>query len=773
MTHSPGSRIVTAINWTIAALLIAALALIYRFAWRPLPQRSGIIQTQISQPVMVRFDGLGEPHIQAATQEDALFVQGYVTAQDRLWQMEGLRRLAAGELSEIVGAAGLENDREARRLGMRRTAEAAYLNLPAEDRAVLAAYTRGVNAYLATHLHDLPVEFTLLNYQPRPWSAIDSILISMQMFRTLTTTWRNDLVKRDMLRQGDASKVAALFPVGTGNEGQPGSNAWALAGSRTADGKPLLSNDMHLGYSLPGIWYMAHLQAPGLDVAGVALPGAPGIIAGHNRWIAWGITNLQFDVQDLYIEKMDERSGRYLYRGQWEQARPAVELIATKGRQPAELLVWVTRHGPLFVTEGGDRMALRWVASDASIYQYPILQYDRAQNWEQFTAALARFPGPASNFVYADVAGNIGYHAAGKLPERRGYAGDLPVDGSSGDFDWEGYIPFEQLPAAFNPPRGMVVSANQNLFPPNFPYPVNGNFGPPVRAREILDALSARKDWRPEQTLGLQNDVYSAWFRFLAAQVVAAYERRKVRNPQNVRNPQLDQVTSLLRAWNGQMEKDLAAPFVMSLVYLHLRNAVAENAAPGSSSAYEFTLAPAALERLLRERPRGWFPDYDEVLVRALADGVEEANRIQGRNIKRWRYGNYFTISITNPIIRQVPVIGPRLREIPFAGSSLDIGTVPMGGSSTTIKQATERLLPSMRMNADTGDWDHSLLNVLTGQSGQILSRHYRDQWEAYYGGRSFPMQFQSVRAEDTLSFRPFRGERFTSGVSDPLEKNH
>jgi penicillin amidase len=496
MKHSLGSRIVTGINWAIALALLVALALVYWFAWRPLPQRSGTIVAGVSRPVTVTFDKLGEPHIRATTLEDALFVQGYVTAQDRLWQMEGLRRLAAGELAEIIGPSGLEHDREARRLRMRRVAEAAYLNFPPPDRAALAAYTRGVNAFLTTHLKSLPVEFTLLGYQPRPWSAVDSILISLQMIRNLTTTWRNDLLKRDMMRVGDPKKVALLFAVRAANEVQPGSNAWALAGSHTASGKPLLSNDMHLEYSLPGIWYMTHLQAPGLDVAGVALPGTPGVMVGHNQRIAWGITNLQFDVQDLYIEKLDERTGRYLYQGQAEQARSEIELIRIKGRPPAELVVWLTRHGPLFVTEGGDRMVVRWVVEDPTIFQYPILEVDRAQNWAEFTAALARLPGPGLNFVYADVDGNIGYHVAGKLPKRRGYAGDLPVDGSSGDVDWDGYIPFDQLPAAFNPARGMIISANQNPFPPDYPYSVNGNFAPPARSKQILDRLSARNGWR-------------------------------------------------------------------------------------------------------------------------------------------------------------------------------------------------------------------------------------------------------------------------------------
>jgi penicillin amidase len=742
VTHpSISGQLVKYVNWAILIVLVAALVLVYWYAWRPLPQRSGTIDVPVASPVTVLFDALGEPHIRAASEEDALVAQGYVTAQDRLWQMDALRRLSGGDLAEILGPTALESDQESRRLRLRRAAEADYLNLAPADRAALAAYARGVNAFIATHRNNLPVEFTLLGYQPRPWSVIDSILISLHMFRTLTTTWRNELLKRDMLHAGDPKKVSVLFPVRAGTEVQPGSNAWAVAGSRTASGKPLLSNDMHLEYSLPGIWCMAHLQAPGLNVAGVALPGLPGVIVGHNARIAWGITNLQFDVQDLYIEKFDDRTGRYLYNGQQEQARPERELIRVKGKAPVELVVWVTRHGPLFVTEGGNRMALRWVVEDPSVYQYPILEYDRAQNWQQFTAALARFPGPGSNFVYADADGNIGYHAVGKLPKRRGYLGDVPVDGSSAEFDWDGYIPFEQLPAAFNPSRGIIVTSNQNPFPPDYPYPVNGNFAPPARSSQIFAKLSSRGGWRADQMLGVQTDIYSGPLKLLAGEVVAAYDKHQSGNTP------LQQPVALLRQWNGQMDKDLAAPLLIALVYQHVRTAVAESAAPDKGAAYEFTLAPVAVAEILGQRPAGWFPDYDTMLLRALSDAVEEASRMQGRDLTRWRYGSYWHVTINNPVLHQVPLVG----------RYFDIGTVPMSGAGTTIKQTTPQLAPSMRMDADLSNWESSWLNLQIGQSGQILSRHYKDQWPSYYNGTSFPMQFGNVQAKSTLRFEPAR----------------
>jgi penicillin amidase len=741
MAQNLVARTVRIVNIAIAAALVAAALLIYWYAWRPLPQRSGPIEAPLGASASVAFDPRGGPHIRAASQEDAFFIQGYVTAQDRLFQMDALRRFAGGALAEILGPALLESDRESRKLRMRRIAEDAYVTLPDADRAAFAAYTRGVNYFIATHRGNLPVEFSLIGYQPRPWSTVDCLLLCLHMYRSLTTTWKDELVKASLLAKGHRAKVEFLYPMHGLVDGNPGSNAWAISGLHTASGKPLLSNDMHLEYSLPGIWYMTHLTAPGLDVSGVSLPGAPGVIVGHNQRIAWGITNLHFDVQDLYIEKIDERTGRYLFRGQVQQARAEREIIRVKGGANVEVATWVTQHGPIFVADGSQRLALRWTAAERGMLQFPFIDVDRAQNWEQFQAALKRLPGPGSNFVYADIDGNIGYHAVGSLPRRRNYRGDVPVDGSTGEFEWDGFIPFEELPSLYNPPGGRIVTANQNPFPENFPYPVNGNFAPPYRFMQARALLSARDGWRAPEMLTVQKDIYSAFSHFLARQIVDAYKRR------DAHNPSIEDSVAMLRDWNGQMDQNLAAPFLITLAYQHVRRAIAENASAATGIAYEFNLAPVVVERLLRERPAGWFADYDEMLLRALVDAVEEARRIQGREPKRWRYGAYLRIAINNPVIHQIPLVG----------RYFDIGPVPMSGSTTTLKQTTFALEPSMRMTVDLGDLDRSILNITIGQSGQVLSRHYNDQWPDFYNARSYPMQFGKVDAVSSLEFRPAR----------------
>lgn len=727
------------INLSIAVLLVLGLIAVYWFAYRTLPKTSGEITAPISAQATVVRDAIGVPHISAAQWEDAIFLQGYVTAQDRLWQMDALRRLAAGELSEVLGASTLELDREARRLRMRRAAEQDVRALTPGDRDVLAAYARGVNYFIETHRGALPLEFTLLHYDPRPWTITDSLLAGLQMYRNLTTTWRDELRKAAMLSTGDPAKVNLLFPVRSGVEFQPGSNAWVLSGKFTASGKPILANDPHLDWSIPATWYQVHLKAPGLNVTGVSLPGLPGVIVGHNSRIAWGVTNLGFDVQDLYVEKIDPQSGRYVFHGQVEQARSELEWIRVKGARPVEVRQWVTRHGPVTVNENGHYLSMRWTATEPAGFAFPFLDINRARNWNEFTAALARYPGPGQNFVYADIDGNIGYHASGRLPIRRNYNGDLPADGSSGDFEWDGYIPFDQLPASYNPGRGWIATGNQDPFPKDYPYRVNGEFGAPYRSLEIRDRITSRTGWKPEDMLAVQKDVYSSFASHLAHQIVSAYDRFKPAKPE------LADAVGLLRSWNGQMEKRTAAPLLVMLTYEQLKTQAVKAAWSGSKDAYQFMMAPAAIQNIVDSGGRLFFRDTGKALLDAFAAAIEEGRRTQGSNVARWDWGARNLLTIKNPVISQLPLVG----------GYFNIGPVEMSGSSTTIKQTSTTIGPSMRFVADPGNWDGSFNNIDIGQSGQVLSRHYRDQWNAYYVGRSFPMQFDKVEAKDTLVVIP------------------
>ena len=731
--------LVRTINLSITVLLVAFLAAAYWFAWRPLPETSGQLVAPVSAEARITRDARGVPHIQAASPEDAIFLQGYAMAQDRLWQMDGMRRRAAGELAEIVGPAALASDEESRRMDLRRIAEAELQSARPEERAILAAFARGVNFFIETHRNRLPLEFSLLNYDPRPWTESDSWLAGLEMYRTLTTNWRSEILKLRMLQSGDRAKVEFLLPARGGSEPLPGSNAWAIAGSRSVTGKPILANDPHLEYAIPSPWYLVHLQAPGLNVTGAAIVGLPAVIVGHNDRIAWGVTNLEFDVQDLYREQIDLRTGRYRFGDGQEQARPQQDVIAVKGGKAVSMVNWVTRHGPILVADPEGQFTVRWAARDAGGLTFPFLDLDRARDWTEFRSALERYGGPGQNFVYADTAGNIGYQAAGRLPIRKACLGDVPADGARKECDWEGFIPFGQLPQSFNPASGMIVSANQNPFSADFSYNVAGNFAGPYRAEQIRSLLAAREKWKAEEMLAVETDVYSAFDRFLAQQVVAAYDAQKSAHPN------LKAAVDVLRQWNGQMEKGRAAPMVVHLVYDQLRKLIADLAATGSGNIYQSRTAPRVIERLLRERPKDWFPDYDALLLRCLTGALSDGQKIQGSNVPRWDYGQYQPLQIESPVAGRLPMIG----------KYFNIGPVSMNGAPITVKQYSGRLGPSLRMIVDLGDLEHSFANLATGESGQPLSSHYKDQWDAHYAGRSFPMQFGKVDGRQVLVVKP------------------
>ena len=374
------ARVLTYLNWLIGFVLLVLAAGVFWFVWRPLPKTSGEISAPlITGPATITRDSLGVPHIKAASVDDALFLQGYATAQDRLWQMEALRRYAAGELSEIIGKATVEIDREARRLRMRRLAEQHAATLPADDRRYVAAYARGVNFFIDTHRSALPIEFRLLNFDPREWSVADSLVIGLQMYRDLTTTWKTDLTRTALFNGPNPQLARELFPQRTGLEFQPGSNAFAISGKHTASGKPLIANDTHLEWGIPSTWYEVHLQAPGLNVTGFSLPGVPAVIIGHNERIAWGVTNLHFDVQDLYAERIDLNTGQYAFQGHVEQATPEREVILVKNGTSVQFNNWVTRHGPLW----RENISLRWAASEPGKFQMPLVQVNMAKNFDR------------------------------------------------------------------------------------------------------------------------------------------------------------------------------------------------------------------------------------------------------------------------------------------------------------------------------------------------------------------------------------------------------
>ena len=580
-------RLLRFLSWLVLTLLLvcaAGVAWLYSIARSALPDLDGAIPVSgISAPVSVSRDSHGVPAIEAATLDDLFFAQGYITAQDRLFQMDLLRRAAAGDLSEIVGDIALQHDRQQRILGIRATAEKGLLAATPEDREQFAAYARGVNSYIRGHRDRLPLEFRALHYSPRPWDEKDSLMIAYQMVETLSTNPIAALTREQVLAKLGPELTADLYvntswrdhpptavapmlgaqpvdqPATTAHSiasstslpanqmpallrpwlepflrEQPvplGSNDWVVSGAHTVTGKPLLSNDMHLGHQMPGLWYEAHLRSGDFDVAGVTLPGYPYVIVGHNRQVAWGFTNVGPAIEDAFIETFNAQ-GQYLTPDGWKQPDLRQEVIHVKGKPDVVVNVEVTRHGPIVseLSHGETRkIALRWTLYDG--IRNPFFHVDSAQNWDQFHRAFSEFDAPGQNVVYADVDGNIGYQATGKIPIRAAGDGSLPVDGSNNEHEWTSYIPFDKLPNVLNPQSGIIATANGRITPDGYPYSISVQWEAPWRTDRIYRVLGSGKKFAASDMLALETDVYSELDRFVADKFVYALDHAKNASP--------------------------------------------------------------------------------------------------------------------------------------------------------------------------------------------------------------------------------------------------
>jgi penicillin G amidase len=732
-------RLVKTAIVSIAILVSIIFIAAYWLAWRPLPKISGTIAAPVSGPATISRDALGVPHIKAASIKDALFLQGFATAQDRLWQMDNFRRFAAGDLSEVYGVATLPTDRLSRAMGMRRIAEHHTRSLPPEQMSFLTAYASGVNFYIHTSRGRWSLEFWIPHpYQPRDWTPVDSMLVLLMMFRDLTTSWQTDLA-RCMLFASAKSRARAeqLFPVTQGGYVSPGSNSWAVSGAKARLGGAMLASDPHLGYSIPSVWHMVHLESPDLNVIGVALPAVPGVTIGHNENIAWGMTNIGADYQDLYEEQINFQTGEYVFRGKPRQAVLDRQTIQVRAAKPVELKTWITVHGPIIVTERGKNYALRWTAADR--LTFPGLDVNRARSWHEFRDALRGFRGPPQNVTYADRQGNIGYQATGAMPIRPNFRGNVPIDGSSGENEWAGYVPFESLPSYSNPPNGVIATANQNPFPPDFPYPVEGSFADPYRVNQIHALLRSSTRFDVRQMLAIESDVYSAFHKFLADRVLLAFDRL------GSVDPLVEQTIPLFRKWNGQMVQSNPAPLVTELLNRRISAWLIGSVAPGSH--VSLSVRPYQIQLLMEQQPKGWVDNdsWDRWLLHRLSEVLSEGVRIQGNDISQWRYSKVMSWNFLHPIGSHIPVVN----------RFFDIGPIGMSGAGTTVKQISPTMGPSMRMIVDWADIDRSVQNIAVGESGHIASLHYKDQWEAFYEGRSFSMKFNRIEPKDVLRITP------------------
>ncbi len=785
--------------WITAIVVVGLATAIWWYVYRPLPQVDGFATVHgLQNEATVERDNWGVPHIRARSVEDLAEAQGYVTAQDRLWQMDLLRRAARGQLSEVLGPDTLEIDKDFRVLNFSRAADVDYGMMSPEVRKVMEAYARGINLYIEQHANRLPIEFTLLNYTPQPWRPTDSLVIACYMYKTLTDTREEEMgraivtakvgeeLAKDLYSREAAMDHFVVGDPGTGKdphaaaqrgddpddeedqmdpedvlkaerdsgslprvENSPdltsamaqgvrewledsqrqirhslGSNNWVVSGEHTASGKPLLANDMHLELTLPPIWYEIHLTAPGWNVKGFSLPGAPMVVVGHNDRIAWGFTNNGADVLDLYIETFNPANpDEYRVNGEWKKAEVYDEVLKVKGAADEHLRLVVTRHGPVVQQQGDKSYAMRWTVLEPGALCNFYNWLGKAQNWGEFREIMKGVWGPGQNVVYADVDGNIGYILGAHVPVRKKGHGEVPMPGDTDDYEWTGYIPFEQLPQVFNPESGLIVTANARVTGPEYKPYITDRWEEPYRTARIYDLLHDKNDLRPEDMLKVQADIFSYPHLFLAEQLVAA---EKVAPP---RDPRAGKLIQAAKDWNGIAEPNSPVVSFLDATLFRALHLILEPHLGPDTSQYKWR-SMAFLQRVLTERPVRWLPagyqSYDELLSAAADQAVKQlAERTRDADPDDWEWSRFNYLDMLHPIGRYG--ILKRL---------LSITNQAQGGTIWSPRAASRHEGPSERFVANTANWDESILLITGGESGQPGSEHYRDQFSYWFEGK-------------------------------------
>ena len=812
------------------------------------PQIDGQLKVAgLDGSVDIYRDHMGIPHIYASTLHDLFFAQGYVHAQDRFWQMDAWRHIGSGTLSEMFGSGQVETDTFLRTLGWKQTAEAEWLQLGPESKAILTAYTDGVNAYLKDHSGtSLSLEYAILgllspDYKIEQWTPVNSLTWGKAMAWDLRGNMGEEIERAVLLKTLTKEQVDQLFPpypsdhpiivnkIGDGTTStqpsiaQPldiptgtltalqnnvslldlalgpagdgiGSNSWAVAGSRTTTGMPILANDPHLSIQMPSIWYQVDLhcvpknaQCP-YEVGGFSFAGVPGVIIGHNDKIAWGFTNVGPDVMDLYIEKVNpDNPNQYEANGQWVDFQTRTETINVVGGQPVTITVRSTRHGPVISDSYGplldqapkgaqdfqafkDRagidlppqyvIALKWTALTPSTPFEAIWGFDKAQNWDDFRNAARGFHVPAQNLLYADTSGNIGYQMPGDVPIRKNGDGRYPVPGWTDDYEWTGFIPFDQLPYTFNPAEGYIATANNQVPPPDYKYLITADWDYGFRANRIVNLIkNAPGKIDIAYIQKMQGDMYDANAATFAP-LLLQLNNQWTGNDANA----LD----LLKNWDYQAKADSSAAAVFEAFWRHfLQNTFDDDLpkrywADGGSRWNE-------VMRELAKNPNDPFWDdkttpnvveaRDDIMKKSFSDGVKELESIFGNDPSKWNWGDMHAATFRNQTLGE--------SGIGLIEGLFNRGPFPTGGGEAIVDATgwsvidgyETNWLPSMRMIVDMSNLTNSVTVHTTGESGHAYNKHYADMSSMWANIQYYPMLWdqQAVQgdAEGHLQLAP------------------
>lgn len=749
------------------------------------PDRGDFVVPGLQAEAEIFRDRLGIPHIFAETSEDAAHALGFMHAADRLWQMESTRRIGHGRLAEVIGERGLRSDRLVRTLGIPELAKRQAENLTPETRRILDAYAQGVNAWIERHRSGLPMEFVVLGYQPEPWRPADSLVWAKIMAMRLSGNWRDELLRARMaanlsdarllaywypdednsstpfrassrLPRSELQSVIASLPIVelagispvAADQPKGASNAWVVHKTRTETGEPLLANDPHLGYSLPGLWYLARLNTANGTLAGATVPGVPFFVLGRNADIAWGMTTTQSDQQDIFIERISE-NGRFYENaaGEWTPIESRKEAIRVAGAPDMEISIRRTEHGPLIsdlvpplpgVSGPGYGLALSAVYLSADDRTPDALhQLNRAGNWNEFLAALEHFHAPQQNVVYADRAGNIGFFAPGRVPLRREGRGRMPVPGWTDTGDWLGWVPYDELPIAFNPSAQRIVSANNRIVSSDYPHFITDDWAPTYRASRIFDLLDASPRHTRETFQAMQSDIVSPMARDLIDRMTAISPSA----------PDPAAAVEALSRWDGVMTPDAREPLVFFAWLRRLQGAISDDEL-GELAAEARQLRPRFIDRVLSQ-DNDWCDDVrttpyetcEQILETSLEQGLSDIRAMAREHELPETWAAFHAARFVNPVLSALPLIG----------ENLGVRTVPVGGGNYTLNRAGMRMSetdhpfaaihgPGYRAVYDLSDLDRSRYVIAMGQSGNPFSVHHGDFVDLWRDGRTIEL---------------------------------
>ncbi len=781
-------KVLISIVVVLFVVVAGLLLFINNFSKKGLPDYNQTLAIPgLTNKVIVYRDKFAVPHIIAENEHDLYLATGYCMAQDRLWQMDLIRRVTMGQLSEIFGEKMLKADILFRTLGISKKSKMVLDRASDKILSSLSAYTQGVNFYIKEHKGNFPLEFNILRYTPEQWKPFHTLNLVGYMAWDLAGGWKSEIVisnlekklGQDMIKEitPEFDNHGPVFPdyvktslidklyknfVLAGDDINPlgvqvlkASNNWAVSGRKSSTGYPILANDMHLGLNAPGIWLQMHQVIKGkLNVTGVALPGAPFIVCGHNDYIAWGMTNVMVDNLDFFIEKINpDNPDQYLYKGKWKKIKTRKEIIKIKDQDPKEIIIRSTGNGPI-VSELKDDIKDMVISAKWQGFYYSneisgLYQLDHAKNFEDFKTAASKFIAVSQNIVYADKKGNIGLVCAAGLPVRPSNDGAKVQPGWTGEHDWQGVVPFEKLPKSYNPECGFVSSANYNTAH-NFPYYINKwGFCTPYRLDRINEILSSKDKFSIEDIKKMQLDVKSKLSEIMVKNIIIEVEK----------NPDLTllekDALKLLRDWNLCMDAKSSAAaifenFKMSFIKNTFKDQMGEDLYKGYIKNKE--AVDYAIEQLWN-RDSKWFDNiktekkenFTDIVQASFSNAVASLKNKFGSNANTWQWGKMHTLTLKHALG------SVKILDMVF---HLNKGKYELGGSTHTIPQYAYKFGkpftiihgPSQRHIYNLADWDNSFTVIPTGNSGIPSSKYYCDQTDLFVHGK-YHSDFTSEKA--------------------------